>query len=271
MLLNFAHMKILTVLIALLITTGIATAQILKVDKGSLDADSSGYFLGSIDANFNLNNRSTTADQEVIFKGLNANADLVYMSKKHAYILINNLNYFTSTGGPLISTGYIHFRTNFLRKKKLSYELFTQIQYDDGRNMPFRYLTGGGIKYKLIDSEDGELYIGLGIMNEEEHWKSISVQDNIIEKNIWKTSDYISAKIKFNEFVNFNLITYYQGGFDSDSKVFRNRISGDAVLTVKISDRLAFLTSFTAQYEDKPIIPINNFVYSLTNGLKWSF
>ncbi len=264
-------MRILAVLVILYVSPLVSSAQILKVDKGSLDADSSGFFLGSIDANFNLNNRSTTADKEVIFKGLNANADLVYMSKKHAYILINNLNYFTSTGGPLISTGYIHFRTNFLRKRKLSYELFTQIQYDDGRNMPFRYLNGGGIKYNLLETEEAELYIGLGIMNEEEHWKSIANDGNIIEKNIWKTSDYISAKIKFNEFVNFNLITYYQGGYDSDSKVFRNRVSGDAVLTVKISDRLAFLTSFTAQYEDKPIIPINNFVYSLTNGLKWSF
>lgn len=249
----------------------VAKSQILKVDKGSLDADSSGYFIGSIDANFNLNNRSTTAEQEVIFKGLNANSDLVYISKKHAYILINNINYFTSTGGPLISTGYVHFRVNFLRKKKLSYELFTQVQYDDGRNMPFRYLNGGGIKFNFLETENTSLFIGIGIMNEEEHWKSLVDDSNIIEKNLWKTSDYISAKLKFNEFVDFNLITYYQGGYDEESDLFRNRISGDAVLTVKISDRLDFLTSFTAQYEDKPIIPINNFVYSLTNGLKWSF
>lgn len=254
-----------------IIISGVVSGQILKVDKGSLDADSSGYFLGSIDANFNLNNRSTTAEQEVIFKGLNANSDLVYISKKHAYILINNISYFTSTGGPLISTGYAHFRVNFLRKKKLSYELFTQVQYDDGRNMPFRYLNGGGIKLRFIETDNASLFIGVGIMNEEEHWKSLANEGNIIEKNIWKTSDYISAKLKFNEFVDFNLITYYQGGYDEESDLFRNRISGDAVLTVKISDRLDFLTSFTAQYEDEPIIPINNFVYSLTNGLKWSF
>jgi len=246
-------------------------SQILKVDKGSLDADSSGYFIGSIDASFNLNNRSTTAEKEVIFKGLDGNADLVYMSKKHAYILINNINYFTSTGGPLISTGYAHFRVNLLRKRKLSYELFTQIQYDDGRNMPYRFLQGGGLKINLLESEKSNLHIGLGIMYETEHWKAIQMENQIIEKNIWKTSDYIGAKIQVNEFVNFNLITYYQGGYDNDSDVFRNRVSGDAVLSVKISDRLAFLTSFAAQYEDKPIIPINNFVYSLTNGLKWNF
>lgn len=263
--------KPIIIIILALLSANQLQAQILKVDKGSLDADSSGYFSGSIDINFNMNNRSTTAEKEVTFKGLDGKADLVYMSKKHAYILINNINYFKSTGGPLISTGYAHFRINFLRKRKISYELFTQIQYDDGRNMPYRFLKGGGVKINLLEKEKSTLYVGVGIMHESEHWKDINQESNIIHKNIWKTSSYISGKIVFNEHVNFNVITYYQAGYDYDSDVYRNRVSGDAVITVAISDRLAFLTSFTAQYEDKPIIPINNFVYSLTNGLKWKF
>ncbi|HNP18194.1 MAG TPA: DUF481 domain-containing protein [Fulvivirga sp.] len=256
---------------AVTLVTTHSHAQILKVDKGSIDADSSGYFIGSIDANFNINNRSTTAEKEVVFKGLDVSADMVYISEKHAYILINNINYFTSTGGPLISTGYVHFRTNFFRKKIMSYELFTQIQYDNGRNMPYRFLAGGGLKFNLMSSKKSDLFVGIGVMREDEHWKLVNMDNLIIEKTIWKTSDYISANIEINEFVDFNLITYYQGGYDNDSDVFRSRISGDAVLTVKISDRVSFLTSFTAQYDDKPIININPWVYSLTNGLKWNF
>ncbi len=64
---------------------------------------------------------------------------------------------------------------------------------------------------------------------------------------------------------------YYQGGYDQEEELFRNRMSGDAVITVKLTDQLAFNTSFSAQYEDKPIIAINNWVYSLTNGFKFSF
>lgn len=245
--------------------------QILKVDKGSLDADSANFFLGNVNVDFNLNNRSTTADQEVTFKGLSGKADLVYLSEKHAYILINNINYFTSTGGPLISTGYTHFRINFLRKKKLSYELFGQVQYDDGRKMPYRLLQGGGIRLNLLKTEKSDVHISMGIMRELERWKSLTVEDEIIEKSIIKSTNYISSKINFNEIVSFNLIAYYQGGYDKQSDLFRNRVSGDVVLSVKVTDRLAFLTSFTAQYEAKPIIPINNFVYSLTNGLKFNF
>ncbi|MTI38227.1 DUF481 domain-containing protein [Fulvivirga lutimaris] len=245
-------------------------SQILKVDKGDIDADSSGYFLGNIRADFNINNRSTTAEKEVTFKGLKVSADLVYVSNKHAYILINNLNYFTSTGGPLISTGYTHFRINLLRKKILSYETFAQIQYDDGRNMPLRRLAGGGVRWALARDKDYKIHIGTGIMYEYEEWKSIE-DGAIITKEIPKNSSYIGFKTALNKFVRFNGIVFFQGGLDTDSNVFRSRVSGDLSLSVGLTDNLSFVTEFTAQYEDRPIININNWVYSLTNGLKWNF
>ncbi|MBL6447369.1 DUF481 domain-containing protein [Fulvivirga sp. 29W222] len=260
------------VLILALILTGLnVNGQILKVDKGSIDSDSSKYFIGNVNFNFNLNNRSATAEKNITFTGLEANADLVYIADKHAYILINKINYFKSTGGPMISTGYAHFRINFLRKRTVSYELFSQVQYDDGRMMPLRFLQGGGFKFRISSTEKSEVFFGVGAMYEEEHWKSVTEDGTIIEKELWKTSDYINGKFDFNDHVSFDVILYYQGGYDREGEIFRNRLSGDAVLSMQLTDKLSFLTSFSAQYEDKPIIPINNFVYSLTNGLKWSF
>ncbi|UII29053.1 hypothetical protein LVD15_11665 [Fulvivirga maritima] len=113
--------------------------------------------------------------------------------------------------------------------------------------------------------------MGIGAMYERENWNSLETKGEIINKNIWKTSNYITSKLTINENVGFNIILYYQGGYDYDSEVFRHRVSGDAVLNIKLTDKLAFNTTFTAQYEDKPIIPINNFVYSLTNGFKFTF
>ncbi len=253
-----------------LLTYSAVFSQILKVDKGDIDADSSGYFLGNIQADFNINNRSTTAEQEVTFKGLKVSVDLVYVSGKHAYILINNLNYFTSTGGPLISTGYTHFRVNLLRKKTLSYETFTQIQYDDGRNMPLRRLVGSGVRWAVSKDKNYKVHIGTGIMYEYEEWKSID-DGAIITKEIPKNSSYIGFKTAINKFVRFNGIIFFQGGMDRDSNIFRSRISGDLSLSVGLTDHLSFVTEFTSQYEDRPIININNWVYSLTNGLKWNF
>ncbi|MCB0487686.1 MAG: DUF481 domain-containing protein [Cyclobacteriaceae bacterium] len=245
--------------------------QILKVDKGSLLLDSSKITIGNLGLNFNVHNRSATAEEEITFVGLTATSDIVYLSKKHAYISINNIHYNKATGGPLSSNGYSHLRANFLRKRMFSYETFLQVQYDDGRNMPFRFLIGGGLRLRLLESAGTTLHFGLGAMHETERWKSFVDGDPIIEKNIIKTSDYIGITTKLSEQVNLHLIAYYQGGMDMQDDVFRNRISGDFQFQIMITDRLSMTTSFSCQYEDKPIIPIKKTVYSVTNGLLWKF
>lgn len=246
-------------------------AQILKVDKGSIDSDSSNYFMGSFSLNFSLNNKSTTATEQVIYTGLEATGDVVYVGEKHAYMLINDIDYYHSTGSRAVSTGYAHGRVNLLRKKRLSYELFAQIQYDAGRNMPRRLLEGGGLRYRILKSKKTTLHAGTGIMWERENWESLTDDDVIIEKGIWKTTNYISSKFVFNENANLSIMAYYQGGYDDDDDVFRNRVSGDIIIGLRVTDRLAFNVKFTGQYEDKPIIDINKFVYSLTNGLIMKF
>jgi len=257
-------------LLVLLVAPLISTAQILKVDKGAIDNDSSKYFLGNINFNFNVNNRSATATEEITFVGLTANADLIYLSKQNAYILINDINYFKSTGGPLISTGFAHFRINFLRKKKLSYETYTQIQFDEGRNMPLRRLIGGGLKIRIQESEKSEMHAGLGLMYEYENWRSFETNE-IITKEIWKISSYVGFRSNINDYIIFNGIIYFQGGLDLQSSLYRSRISGELSLSFSITEKLAFNTTFIGQYEDRPIIQINNWVYALTNVLKWSF
>lgn len=246
-------------------------AQILRVDKTDLAGDSSRYFLGRINVNFNVNNQSATAEEEIIFRGFGGVSDLVYIAKEHAYILISKTNYFSSTGGPFISNGYAHFRVNFLRKRKLSYETYTQGQYDDGRNMQSRFLAGGGLRWQLFSKGKADIRLGAGTMYERERWKVLDQEDTFMERNLWKTSNYIRNRIKFNEEVNLNLIIYYQGGYDHESDVFRNRVSGDVVFSIKLTERLFFTAQFSGQFEDKPIIPIPRTVYSFTNGLDVKF
>ena len=262
-------MRILT-FFTLLFFPVLSIAQILKVDKGEINNDSANFFLGNVNFNFNVNNQSATAEEEITFLGLTANADLVYFSEENAYILINNINYFKSTGGPVINTGFAHFRINFLRKRKLSYETYTQIQFDEGRNMPLRRLLGGGWRIQILESENSEMHTGLGIMYEYEEWKSFET-DAIITKEIWKNSSYVGFRSNINEYITFNGVIYYQGGRDTQSDLFRSRISGELTLSFNITEKLAFNTTFVSQYEDRPVITINNWVYSLSNGLQLSF
>jgi len=264
-------MKKIILLFLILHSSLVGVTQILKVDKGSLLLDSSNVLLGNVGLNFDMHNRSATSDKEITFVGFKTTTDLVYLTEKHAYISISNIQYFKSTGGPLSSNGYSHFRINFQRKKLLSYETYTQIQYDNGRNMPFRFLVGGGLRWRILESKKVGLHGGIGAMNEIEHWKNIATDNSIISKQIFKTSDYIGLNSKLNDYINFHVTLYYQGGYDKDDEIFRNRTSVDFLFTVLITNKISFNTSFSFQHEDKPIIPIRNFVYSLHNGIMWKF
>ncbi len=249
----------------------LSSAQILKVDKGSLLLDSSRVLIGNVGLNFDIHNRSATSEREITFVGLKGTSDIVYLSQKHAYISINSVQYFKSTGGPLTSNGYSHFRINFLRMKPLSYETYTQVQYDDGRSMPFRFLYGGGVRLRLKESKKISAHAGIGIMNELEHWKNISTDNSKITKQILKTSDYVGATLQLTDFASIMLTFYYQGGYDNQDDVFRNRVSSDFEFKVKMTNKISFTSSCALQYEDKPIIPIRKLVYSVHNGLMWNF
>ena len=254
----------------LLLSHLVSFSQILNVENGNVNADSSNFFAGSLNVKFNINNQSSKQDKEIIFKGLDSKADVIYVGAKNAYILLNQIKYFSSTGGPFISTGYSHFRINWLRKNKISYESFTQAQYDEGRKMPLRWLAGSGIRIKLIDNEKGHIYLGIGAMYELERWKNPVIENALITKEIIKTSDYLKAQLKFDK-VSFNSITYYQGGKDMQDAIWRSRLINNTYFNARITGVLSFVTSFTLQYDFAPIIPIPKYTYSLTNGLQINF
>ncbi len=264
-------MKYIYLLVVLLIGQT-AVGQILNVEKNRLKGDSANYFLGNIGADLNVNNRSVNdAGETLTFIGLTSNSDVGYISEHHSFLLLSQFQYNATSDNTINSTGYGHFRINWLREQILSYETFTQLQYDQGRGMRIRWLGGGGIRYRIFDEEKASLYVGIGAIYEREVWKVPLVEGALRAINLWKSSNYISHRVKINPHMDFNLIAYYQTGYDNGQDFFRHRMSIDANLLIKVFSRLSFRTSFNAAYENQPIVPIPKFVYSLTNGIQLSF
>lgn len=244
----------------------ILSAQILKVDRRSVLKDTSNYWYGNLDFKLNINNNNATPEQNLAFIGLNGDLDINYASKEHVYMLVNNINYFTTGVGPFVSTGHAHFRTNWYRKRKLSFENFAQIQYDRGRNLQRRVLAGGGIKINFFQRKKSYFHAGIGAMYESESWRTFEGDNRQV--NLAKSSSYFGGVFEVSENMNINLTCYYQTGYSSEFDQFLNRVSGDFNLLLKINERLQYVTSFRIQYESRPIVPINKVVYSLNNGLK---
>ncbi|MGB3468762.1 MAG: DUF481 domain-containing protein [Cyclobacteriaceae bacterium] len=265
---NPTRKKLPAVLLVLLLLTisNTAIAQILKVDRRSVLKDTSDYWYGNVDFKLNINNNNATPEQNLTFVGFNGSLDVNYASKKHLYMLINNINYFTTGVGPFVSNGHVHFRTNWLRKRKLSYENYAQIQYDRGRNLQRRALVGGGIKINFFQRDKSYFHAGTGVMYESELWKQFD--GDITTVNLYKSSNYLGGVFEVSEHLNINLTYYYQTGYSEEFGKFLHRVSGDFNLLLKINEKLQYVTSFRIRYESQPIIPINNVVYLLENGLK---
>ena len=266
---------VITITLCLLTTA--LSAQILNVEKTRIKGDSANYFVGNVGVDFNINNRNLNDQGEgIYFIGLNATSDFGYLSENSSYFLLSQLQYNATSRQEINSTGFGHFRINFLRKEFLSYELFTQIQYDQGRGMQLRWLGGGGVRLRIYEEDKSNLYVGFGIMREHEEWNvpagiEVPDEDRLVTLNLWKSTNYLNSRVSLNDYISFNSIAYFQTGYDTGIDAFRHRFSLDANVVVKVTSRLSFRTSAGFTYENLPVVPIPKLVYSVTNGIQLGF
>lgn len=254
-----------------------AEGQILNIERARVSRDTVNYWTGRGSIDFSMFNRNAGRNNPNNYLSLTGKADVAYISQRHAYMLFNNLNYvlinYTSREerNAVANNGFSHFRVNLLHRRKLSYELFTQYQYDDARGLNTRLLNGGGLRIALLRSEDVSLYLGSGLMWEHESWRDPEVEGRVRLSDMAKSSNYFSTTAKISESVNLNAIVYFQTGYDHPVSSFRHRVSGDMAITAKITKILSLRTGFNCTYENQPIVPVTKFIYSVTNGIEVSF
>ncbi|WP_439883042.1 DUF481 domain-containing protein [Pontibacter sp. MBLB2868] len=222
-------------------------------------------------------NRNAGKNNPNNYLQLTFTGDLAYISVHHSYLLLNYYNYLLvnydsdELRNTVASTGYSHFRVNLFRRRKLSYELFTQIQADKARGLELRTLAGGGLRLALLREKDVSVYFGTGLMQEHEEWEDPEEEGRLVTSDLFKSTNYISTKAKISDNVSTESIVYYQVGHDAKADIFRNRVSGDVSLNFKLNTKLSFRTNFSCTYEDEPIVPVTHFVYAITNGIQVAF
>lgn len=250
--------KINLTFIIILVLSLSSNAQILNFNKGLLQSDTVKW-LGKIEFFF------SAIDQEVSIANLGYDIDIIRKFDNTSLMAISKLSFATSNGDVLLSDGYAHVRGVINRRKKLSEEIFGQIQYNAIRGLEDRFLIGGGLRYSIIDKGKYGILAGIGLIHEWENWVYDEVKSST---SILKSSNYISFYGDVNKQFSFNVISYYQASFQS---LFVPRISLEVNLNLNITKRLSFTTGFTLYYDKKPVIPIDNFVFKLENGLGFRF
>ncbi|AFL84445.1 Protein of unknown function, DUF481 [Belliella baltica DSM 15883] len=221
-------------------------------------------------AGLNAYNRSAAADDPVNLFGYNLDVNALYYPGEHGYMFISKFDYLKINDSDFLNFGMIHGRVNFLRERKVNYETFIQYSYDNFRGLYPRWIAGGSVRHNFIKSEKFSFLFGVGGMYEFEKWQ-IPNEDQFVEVSFLKSSNYISLRATLNEFVDFNMVNYYQVGYDKSISGFRHRVSNSTILNTKLTEKFSLTNTFEISYEDKPIVPITKMIYAFKTGLSINF
>lgn len=247
------------------------SAQVVNTEKlRSGQKDEGWFFDGALDFGANRNNAGQTVR-------LGIRTRLEYLQNRHKYMLLGqtyltqflNVNVSGSVPRNFTNRRFAHLRYNYQFNDRLTWEAFTQVQFNQIQLIRLRWLTGTGPRFRLIQNDSSRLYAGAIYMYEyEEEFKATDepkpTELDIINRDS-RLSTYISGAYGWRNILTLEHITYYQPNL-SDFADYR--ISSETTFSVAISEKVTFNTYFQLIYDTRPPDPaVPPTMYSLSTGL----
>lgn len=236
------------------------TAQIINIeDKRVAVGDSIGFKgFGDLGVSLYQNDKQLMTAR--------ANVQFEYVNRRHFVLLLSGYNLIHTEGSPnVLNDGFSHLRYNYDVSKRWVYEAFAQGQYNERTRVLFRGLVGTGMRWKLKHGKNQRYYLGLAYLLEHNQFN-----DKTLTQLDHRLSGYLSYNISFGNKSRFVHTTYFQPRLDNWQNI---RVSSEAALIFTISKHLAFRSTFNTAYDSDPRLPpsVPNWIYTLTNGLRFEF
>lgn len=233
------------------------SAQIVNIeDRRNSVLDTAGWS-GLVDLRFNLIENGKT----IISTRSTARVD--FIKGRHHFFSISQYNFGRVEDAAFVEDGFQHFRYNYHWKPRLTWEVFTQLQYNEKINLRLRWLIGTGPRFALL--ETGKNKIFLGTLYLYEYNEEFLTNEQKVFSREHRLSAYLSFILKPNPALSFSGTTYFQPSLDDF------RIASQYTLNFKVLKSISFSTSFGLIYDSSPPGEVVNLIYNLTNGIRWTF
>ncbi len=253
--------KYLFLVFACILFGNSSPAQIVNIEsqRRIFDTDTTEWF-GSVDLGFNF-----TENGGRIFT-VTGNAHLEYLHRKSLWISLTNYQVVNANGEAFVNDGFQHLRYNRPFSKRITAEVFGQVQYNEKLNIRVRGLAGIGPRFQVLSLDKGLFFIGTQYMYQYEEIANTS----IIHRD-HRLSCYLSVNYQFSPAFKVVNTSYYQPLL-TDLSI--TRVSSQTSLLFRISSYLSFRSTFSISLdnrlsEDAQDVPLAT--YSFRNGLKWTF
>ncbi len=200
-----------------------------------------------------------------IFQAKNS-LDLQYATGAHTFIFLNDFSMMQVNDDKLVNNGFQHFRYNYTLRDSsfLTFELFSQHQYNSIKLLEQRIIAGLGPRFRLINMDKLVFYFAPLVMYESEKLSDVL---NTHTEQI-KLDAYVSAHFAINDLLGISHVTYYQPNFEEWSDY---RLSSETMLKLKFTKNLSLSFVYGMNYDANPPDAIQNLFYNLQNKISYSF
>ena len=137
---------------------------------------------------------------------------------------------------------FSHLRFTNMEFGNIGYELFTQAQYNEFKNLKLRQLNGVGSRFVLHNKKDNKMTIGIGAMTDYE----------IVESNQTNFTLRSTSYIAYNnigKLIETNAVAYFQPSINDTNDY---RILTEASISSKITNKLRLEVSINFNYDTLP-------------------
>ena len=161
-----------------------------------------------------------------------------------------------------------HLRYNYRLRSWLVAEAFTQLERDGFARLQLRTLAGGGLRVQYVDTKTLKVFQGTTPMYEHEALTDDEVSRSPETISTVRWSNYVDARLRITESVQFSGTVYVQPRVD---KVDDVRVLHQAALGVDVTEHVRLAAELDLRYDSRPPDTVESLDLALRNGLKVSF
>lgn len=246
------------------------TSQVLHTENFNVVIDTTKTLKGNFTPSFRYRNL-----KEDFFEIANT-ADVSVRLKKHAFTVANRIEYSVLGNERVLSGGFLYVEYVNLLNKKIAYEPFFQMHWNEVRGLDSKYAGGINLRWRALVKNNTGLYFGIGGLYEYERWNYSGVPQDIlpvdqtpIEVNRFRGNTYLSLKQSFGDLIDLDISGYYQPNL---TNFFENyRLAGSFELTYNVTRHIGLRLLYQNIYDSDPLVPIDKLYNDVNFGITISF
>jgi len=155
---------------------------------------------------------------------------------------------------------YIH-TLNDLRN--VNWEAFVQSETNQFTSIQERFVTGGGLRFHILDDELGALYLGAGAFYEYIDYSTLDPRENNSRGNF-----YLAYKKEFSKDSSISYVGYYQPKLN---ELHDYLLSNALELQVFVYEKIYLTFNITYLVDTKPAVGIKQEDFTQTTSFTYKF